>query len=70
MIGNHRNFLFGDAFNQWNVVGLFVVTKRQCDAARFGTASPSDAVNVGFWFIGNFKVNHVGDIIDIYSARC
>ena len=44
---------------------LFVIAERDCLACLPRTAGSADAMDVGFRFVGQLVVDHVGNVIDV-----
>lgn len=68
VIGNEFAFNPCQHFNFSQKLALFKTTKSNGFALGPGTASSADAVNEGFWVVGQFVVDDMADFFDVKTS--
>ena len=69
MIGDNRDIFAGHSFNGGYVPLFFVITEGHGDTAGFCPARATNPVYVGLGLVWHFKVDDVGNGIDVNSPR-
>ena len=68
MIFFYRNIHLNQALYILQVRALVRIYKTPCYATVASPSSSSNSVNVGFGNVGDFKIDHMGELIDVNTA--
>ena len=63
------NGLADEAFDRAQIGAFILIAETDGDAGSARAAGAADAMNVGFWFMWDIEVHHVGDGVDVDAAR-
>ena len=63
------NGLADEAFNRAQIGAFILIAETDGDAGSARAARAADAMDIGFWFMRDIEVHHVGNRIDVDAAR-
>ena len=62
------NGLADEAFDGAQIGAFILIAEAHGDAGSASAASAADAMHVGFWFMRDIEIHHVGDSVDVDAA--
>ena len=63
------NGLADEAFNRAQIGAFILIAEADGDAGSAGAAGAADAMDIGFRFMWDIEIHHVGDRVDVDAAR-